>query len=317
MKKTTAILLVLLGCGAGLFAAWYFLAGFFRSSAEFTTSTEIESATPSMPLPATGQPDHKSRDVEYRVETSLPGVVHILIVPVEAGFVVTPAIAETVMTIDQFAQKTEAIAAINAGFFDPENQQSTSYVTVQGKQVADPKQNDRLVNNPDLAAYLPKIFDRSEFRRYQCGQEIRYDIAPHSAPIPADCQLLDAIGGGPQLLPDNTALAEGFVDYQNGEMIRDPLGISLANARSAIGITRNGDIVLVMAGQSETSPSSGLALAELATLMKTIGAEKALNLDGGSSASFYYQGKTVYGKRDDVGFVQRPVKSVLLVKPGR
>lgn len=164
-----------------------------------------------------------------------------------------------------------------------------------------------------MATYLPKIFNRSEFRRYQCGQEIRYDITPHSAPVLKDCQLTEAIGGGPQLLPQNTAVAEGFVDYQNGALIRDPLGSSQPNARSAIGITRNGDLVLVMAAQTETLPA-GLSLAELAEFMRTIGVEKALNLDGGSSASFYYQGKTVYGKRDEAGVVQRPVKSVLLVQ---
>jgi exopolysaccharide biosynthesis protein len=40
-----------------------------------------------------------------------------------------------------------------------------------------------------------------------------------------------------------------------------------------------------------------------------------MNLDGGSSSSFYYEGKTFYGKVDNEGNpLRRPVLSVLLVK---
>jgi exopolysaccharide biosynthesis protein len=47
--------------------------------------------------------------------------------------------------------------------------------------------------------------------------------------------------------------------------------------------------------------------------MKTLGVEKAMNLDGGSSSSLYYKGKTLYGKVDEKGnLVRRSVKSVLL-----
>jgi exopolysaccharide biosynthesis protein len=59
-----------------------------------------------------------------------------------------------------------------------------------------------------------------------------------------------------------------------------------------------------------------MTFTELTTFLKTLGAEQAMNLDGGSSSSFYYQGKTSYGKVDTEGYpIQRPVKSVLLVLP--
>jgi exopolysaccharide biosynthesis protein len=49
--------------------------------------------------------------------------------------------------------------------------------------------------------------------------------------------------------------------------------------------------------------------------MKTLGVNKAMNLDGGSSSSFYYDGKAFYGKVDGQGErVERSVKSVLLLK---
>jgi exopolysaccharide biosynthesis protein len=54
---------------------------------------------------------------------------------------------------------------------------------------------------------------------------------------------------------------------------------------------------------------------ELADYMKGLGVEKAMNLDGGSSSSLYWDGKAFYGKGDgQEGRVRRSVKSVLLLK---
>jgi exopolysaccharide biosynthesis protein len=93
------------------------------------------------------------------------------------------------------------------------------------------------------------------------------------------CQIADAIGGGPQLLPEVQAQREGFTDPELG---RDAIGSQVANARSAIGITKDQDILLVMVAQ--TQPKTGVTLPELATLMQSLGAESAMNLDGGSSS---------------------------------
>jgi exopolysaccharide biosynthesis protein len=116
-------------------------------------------------------------------------------------------------------------------------------------------------------------------------------------------------------LPEITSLQEGFVDFSNGEVIRDPLNSTQPNARSAVGITRDGSLLWVMVAQKPDSPStSGMSLPALAAFMKTLGVEKAMNLDGGSSSCLYYKGKTFYGKVDEKGnLVRRPVKSVLLV----
>ncbi len=172
------------------------------------------------------------------------------------------------------------------------------------------------MNNPNLKPYLGQIFNRTEFRRYQCGQTVKYDIALHNELPPAGCQLVNAIGAGPRLLPELTLVQEGFVDNANA---RDALGSNQPNARTAVGITRDGSIILVMVAQKPSAPNnSGISLPALADFMKTLGAKKAMNLDGGSSSSLYYKGKTFYGKVDLEGNpIKRPVKSVLLgVQPG-
>jgi exopolysaccharide biosynthesis protein len=258
--------------------------------------------------------DTTTAAVTYRVNSTPQAQVHVLRVPPDASFVVTPAVAATTATLTEFVATNGAIAAVNGGFFDPVNQQTTSYITLQNQLVADPAQNDRLVGNPEMQPYLEQILDRSEFRRYQCDQTVQYDITPHSAAIPAGCQLIDALGAGPSLLPDLRLVEEGFADVVNGEKVRDALGSDRPNARTAVGILPSGEIVLVMAAQIPDIPDSGLSLPALAEVMAGLGAAKALNLDGGSSSTLYYAGQTVYGKINEAGtHVQRPVKSALLV----
>ena len=254
--------------------------------------------------------------IQYKAYPQPQAIVHTVTISPGGRFSVVPAIAPTAATVEEFAQTHRAIAVLNAGFFDPQNQQTTSFVTIGGRLVADPRQNDRLMQNPKLATYLDRILDRSELRRYQCGSAIRYDIISHSQPVPADCQLRDAISAGPQLLPQNTSQLEGFVAVANGETTRDALGSTQPNARSAIGLKRDGSLVWIMVAQKPENPTqSGLSLKEMTEFLKSLGVEKALNLDGGSSSSLYFQGKTYYGKLDHTAKpVQRSVKSVLLIQ---
>ncbi|WAL58836.1 phosphodiester glycosidase family protein [Thermocoleostomius sinensis] len=256
-----------------------------------------------------------STGLAYRQYTIEQSLVHVLQVAADAPLILYPAVADTTASLAEFVESTGAIAAVNGGFFDPVNQQTTSYVVLQGEVVADPRLNERLVGNPDLTPYLDRIFRRSEFRQYQCGQAVQYDIAPHDAVIPSSCQLVSALGGGPQLLPTLRLVEEAFADYADGELVRDALGSAQPNARTAVGITSTGDVVLVMAAQTPDTPiGSGLSLPALAEFMATLGAVKALNLDGGSSSSLFYAGQIHYGKVAESGTrIERPVKSALLV----
>ncbi|BAY88923.1 MULTISPECIES: phosphodiester glycosidase family protein [unclassified Tolypothrix] len=259
-------------------------------------------------------PSSPPKTIRYEQRTLPQSIVHILSIPTDSRFVVTPAISPKVATVQQFAQQYQAKAILNAGFFDPVNQKSTSYIVISGREVANPKDNERLVNNPNLKPYLSKIFNRAEFRRYQCGDTVTYDIVLHNESPLAGCQLVDAVGGGPGLLPEITSEPEGFVDKSNG---RDAIGTNQPSSRSAVGITEDGNIVLVMVAQKPNVrlAKSGMTLPELADFMKNFGVKKAMNLDGGSSSSLYYNGKTVYGKLNIVRKpIQRPVKSVLLVQ---
>jgi Phosphodiester glycosidase len=273
-------------------------------------SNQAPSAIPA--VPSTPKPS-----VKYEVRNQPQTMIHMVTLPPEAPFTLTAASPSGLATVD--AQVGSALAALNAGFFDPTNQQTTAHIVIQGKVAADPQQNAHLTQNPALQPYLKQIFNRSEWRRYDCQTRTRYAIVPHSAAPPSGCRLIDAVGGGPQLLPQLNAEAEAFWDPSRQ---RDPIGIYQPNARSAIGLKPDGTVLLVMVAQ--TTPQGGLSLPALAELMTQLGATQALNLDGGTSSALAYNGQVYLGKMNGEGVpmvsdrpqaIGRPVKSVLLVQP--
>jgi exopolysaccharide biosynthesis protein len=259
----------------------------------------------------------KEATLNYRVIEQPDSIVHLLTIPNNRNYALLPYVSENLATVAQMSSKIEReIAVLNGGFFDPLNQKTTSYVVIDGQEVASPEQNERLMGNPDLTTYLPAILNRSEFRVYQCeGGQRRYDIVPHQAPLPPTCQRQHAIAGGPQLLPVDTSQPEAFIDYAEGTLRRDALGHSQPNARTAIGLTADGIVLWVMVAQKPTaSGRSGMTLPALAAFMKDLGAQKVLNLDGGTSSSLYYGGQTINGKLSPSGDPSsRAVKSGLAI----
>lgn len=255
-------------------------------------------------------------ELNYERYTLPQAVVHVVRIPHRSRFVVTPSIASDLSPLAQIAQEHGAVAGVNGGFFDPVNAETTSYVVLRGEVVADPTANERLVSNPEMLPYLEQILDRTEFRQYRCGSTIRYDITTHKTRTPAGCELQASLGAGPALLPEPTLAEEGFSMIVNGELVRDTIGGNQPNARSAVGITLAGDVILAMASQlPDAPPGSGLSLPALAEFMRGLGADKAMNLDGGSSSSLYFQGQLHHGKVGaDGNWVERPIKSALLVE---
>ncbi len=99
---------------------------------------------------------------------------------------------------------------------------------------------------------------------------------------------------GPILLKDGRVAlnpkAEGF---------RDPKILKGGATRSAIGITRNHELILLTV--------NGPTISQLTQIMKKVGAYQAMNLDGGASTGLYVNGKYVTKPG-------RQVSNALLVK---
>jgi len=94
-----------------------------------------------------------------------------------------------------------------------------------------------------------------------------------------------AVGGGPYLVKDGNI----FVDRQK---FTDKF-LWRKEPRTAIGYKKDGSLVLVTVDGRQEGISEGATMTELANIMKELGCDNAMNLDGGSSTQMVYNGKLV------------------------
>lgn len=115
--------------------------------------------------------------------------------------------------------------------------------------------------------------------------------------------VLDTIGGNPDLVEGGSIVVENC-SYAHDFCSRHP--------RSGIGITGDGRILLVTV-DGRAKSSVGMTLVGFARLFRYLGAESAMNLDGGGSTTMVVRNRIV---NVPSGGYERPVGSALLVLPG-
>jgi hypothetical protein len=115
------------------------------------------------------------------------------------------------------------------------------------------------------------------------------------------------IGGWPRILRDgqnvagDAATAEGTIS-RNAEM-RHP--------RTAVGFSRDSSMLFLLTVDGRSESSGGMTLAELATMMRKLGAWQAMNFDGGGSTTMVVDGVLVNKPSDKEG--ERTVGNALMV----
>jgi exopolysaccharide biosynthesis protein len=88
--------------------------------------------------------------------------------------------------------------------------------------------------------------------------------------------------------------------------------------RAALGLAD--DRILAVVGDGRSSRDAGLTLSELAAAMAELGAETAINLDGGGSASLVYGGRLRNRPREEHGIEilgGRPIATAIVFEPRR
>jgi len=85
------------------------------------------------------------------------------------------------------------------------------------------------------------------------------------------------------------------------------------NPRTGVGQARDGRLLLVTVDGRQSGYSDGMTLREFANLFTALGADSALNLDGGGSTTMTH-GSTVINRPSDAAG-QRPVSNALMVLP--
>ncbi len=173
----------------------------------------------------------------------------------------------------------------------------------------------------DSRALPSEPFDAPWHRRRACvhvaGGEVRLAARHELGPVPHG----DLLHAGPMLVAGGGSLiragedAEGF---SAGSRQFDSDITAGRYPRAALGLSAGEMIAVVCDGRADDE--AGLTMAELATAMAGLGAEQAINLDGGGSASLVVGGNLVNTPREEHGLELaggREVATVLHFAPRR
>ena len=146
---------------------------------------------------------------------------------------------------------------------------------------------------PDLYAYS------SEYKGIEIGTEISFFATANEEFSGA----VSVIGGGDVILRDGEPT--DHITDEEIEIYRNP--------RTAMGITEEGNILLITVDGRRSNYSSGVKMTELADAMKALGCTDAINLDGGGSSTMvrFIGGTEVKNKPSDG--VERKVPNALML----
>ncbi len=203
-------------------------------------------------------------------------------------------------------KESGARLTVNAGYFDPANKKTISYVTMESQTYEDPMLNENLLGNAFLRKNLNKILNRTEFRIIECDSKYKYEIVPHNTPVDFACDMKYAVQGGPLILPQLRLEEELFVVKDGDKVVRESCSVLHKVARTVLGI-KDGDLHILI-----ITDEHPMDMYEVQALCKELGFDRAMGLDGGSSTSMNYLNKynVISTKGDGAG---RELKSFILV----
>ena len=214
--------------------------------------------------------------------------------------------SDSLITNKEAHQRAKAKLTVNAGYFDPENQKSISYVVSDRNTVDDPLVNENLLRNPFLMKNLDKILNRTEFRVVECdNRKFHYEIVPHKSSVDFGCNIITSAQGGPLVDPQLRLEEEAFIVKKDGEVIRESCSVLHKTARTIIGLKGDDAHILIITDEHP------MDMYEVHDYVKSLGWDRAMAFDGGSSTSMNYMNKyNVTSVGDGAG---RSLKSFLIV----
>lgn len=181
-----------------------------------------------------------------------------------------------VLPTSEMAARAEALAAVNGTYFQTKPPYGpTGYFKIQGQTV-----NSLMAATGDMIAI--DTAGRLSIERLD-KHAVQQDVYP------------SLMAGAP------TLLWEGRCPLSDPDSLRAP--------RTAVG--QRGATIWIVTVDGRSSQAAGMTLWELSQIFRWLGADKALNLDGGGSTTLYIR----QGSRND-GVVNTPSDRLLGIFPG-
>lgn len=236
------------------------------------------------------------------------GVYHIILKGEKIKKKIKFIASEDLITNREAHIKANATLTVNAGFFDPKNGKTISYVVTDKMTSADPMFNQALLANPFFRKNMNMILNRSEFRVMQCGNKFEYSIVGHKSDVPFGCSLITSAQGGPLILPELRLEEEGFiVKNSEGKVVRESASVLHKTSRTIIGLKGTDECHILI-----ITDDNPMDMYEVQQLCKDLKLDRAMAFDGGSSTSLNYKHnlEVVSTKGDGAG---RMLKSFMVI----
>jgi len=230
-----------------------------------------------------------------------PQSVHVLEIDLKNPKLEVHAVqGEDCETTSSIARRSSAIAGVNGGFFCL----GTNSVCNRRDEVC-PDDCPGLGLLKRKGTLLSRNCDKQfSFARAALGLEgPGAPLIASNAPGSDWPEMTEAIGGGPNLVRN------GIVEYTEEGFP----WVTIRAPRTAVGLTADGKMLLVTVDGRRDS-ALGMTIPQLADLMRRLGCESAMNLDGGGSTTMYVRGSGSAGVvNQPSGGTERKVSDGLFV----
>lgn len=208
---------------------------------------------------------------------------------------------DSVLTqVSAMASRSNAYAAVNGSFFDMDQGNPICYLRIDGTRVGENTPGKDTVNR----------------KYYQYASIALRDGRP-TLIVP------DSIRTWEDSIADRNVMTAGPMLLVAGEAVPqrdDRTFVTNRHNRTALGIKSDGTVLLLVADGRFKHKAEGLTLPELQRLLRWLGCQEAINLDGGGSTTMYVHNRPHEGvvnypsdnrTYDHEG--QRPVSNAILV----
>lgn len=172
----------------------------------------------------------------------------------------------------KLALQSQAIAAVNAGFFDTKNGGAVDFLKIDGKVM----DSTRVVNVPRLPTHAISAVTIHK-------NKVKIIKGEHKSGWEKELKEDNVLLTGPLLLLDNqrqTLEKNAFNDNRH--------------PRTCACITNDKKLLLITV-DGRSSESYGMSLPELTTLAKSLNCKDAINFDGGGSTTMYIKNQPENG----------------------
>ena len=196
---------------------------------------------------------------------------------------------EKLTKLSATASALNADFGVNAGYWDVRIDKPSTFLKLDGKQISVTADFEKERVDGLVCIGKKKIV----LDHCKAGEESAYAA-----------KFDNILASGPVLIDegkcvDHAAYTNGMVDTAGGKPVGAFYTYTQRHPRTAIGTDKRGNVYLIVVDGRSKGNADGVSIPELAFLARMLGAEDAINLDGGGSTTLWLKGLGVVNYPSD------------------